>query len=127
MDLLADAQFDPVAEHVPAKDVAFLDAGCVLRINAQCGVRDADHCASPLAGKGDGEAAPFLRGFEGEADIFAVSGSGDSNQDIALLAQRFHLAAKHMFVACLLYTSIQEGHILCGHMLCDWIELSICQ
>jgi D-sedoheptulose 7-phosphate isomerase len=21
---------------------------------------------------------------------------------------------------------IQEGHILCGHMLCDWIELSIC-
>jgi D-sedoheptulose 7-phosphate isomerase len=22
---------------------------------------------------------------------------------------------------------IQEGHILCGHMLCDWIELSICQ
>lgn len=22
---------------------------------------------------------------------------------------------------------IQEGHILCGHMLCDWIELSVCQ
>src|SRR5580704_6460028 len=22
---------------------------------------------------------------------------------------------------------IQEGHILCGHMLCDWVELSICQ
>lgn len=22
---------------------------------------------------------------------------------------------------------IQEGHILCGHMLCDWIELSICE
>jgi D-sedoheptulose 7-phosphate isomerase len=22
---------------------------------------------------------------------------------------------------------IQEGHILCGHMLCDWIELSICR
>ena len=21
---------------------------------------------------------------------------------------------------------IQEGHILCGHMLCDWIELEIC-
>jgi D-sedoheptulose 7-phosphate isomerase len=21
---------------------------------------------------------------------------------------------------------IQEGHILCGHMLCDWVELSIC-
>ncbi len=21
---------------------------------------------------------------------------------------------------------IQEGHILCGHMLCDWIELAIC-
>jgi D-sedoheptulose 7-phosphate isomerase len=21
---------------------------------------------------------------------------------------------------------IQEGHILCGHMLCDWIELGIC-
>lgn len=21
---------------------------------------------------------------------------------------------------------IQEGHILCGHMLCDWIELSVC-
>ncbi len=22
---------------------------------------------------------------------------------------------------------IQEGHILCGHMLCDWVELSICE
>lgn len=21
---------------------------------------------------------------------------------------------------------IQEGHILCGHMLCDWIELTVC-
>jgi D-sedoheptulose 7-phosphate isomerase len=21
---------------------------------------------------------------------------------------------------------IQEGHILCGHMLCDWIEVSVC-
>ena len=22
---------------------------------------------------------------------------------------------------------IQEGHILCGHMLCDWIEQSVCE
>lgn len=22
---------------------------------------------------------------------------------------------------------IQEGHILCGHMLCDWIELGVCE
>jgi len=22
---------------------------------------------------------------------------------------------------------IQEGHILCGHMLCDWVERSICE
>jgi D-sedoheptulose 7-phosphate isomerase len=22
---------------------------------------------------------------------------------------------------------IQEAHILCGHMLCDWIELSVCE
>ena len=22
---------------------------------------------------------------------------------------------------------IQEGHILCGHMLCDWIELHVCE
>ncbi|HKR28398.1 MAG TPA: SIS domain-containing protein [Acidobacteriaceae bacterium] len=21
---------------------------------------------------------------------------------------------------------IQEGHILCGHMLCDWVELAVC-
>jgi len=21
---------------------------------------------------------------------------------------------------------IQEGHVLCGHMLCDWVELSVC-
>jgi D-sedoheptulose 7-phosphate isomerase len=21
---------------------------------------------------------------------------------------------------------IQEAHILCGHMLCDWVELSVC-
>ena len=22
---------------------------------------------------------------------------------------------------------IQEGDILCGHMLCDWVELSVCE
>ncbi|MFY9908393.1 MAG: SIS domain-containing protein [Candidatus Sulfotelmatobacter sp.] len=22
---------------------------------------------------------------------------------------------------------IQEAHILCGHMLCDWVEMSVCQ
>jgi D-sedoheptulose 7-phosphate isomerase len=22
---------------------------------------------------------------------------------------------------------IQEGHILCGHMLCDWVEVSVCE
>jgi D-sedoheptulose 7-phosphate isomerase len=22
---------------------------------------------------------------------------------------------------------IQEGHVLCGHMLCDWVELSVCE
>jgi D-sedoheptulose 7-phosphate isomerase len=22
---------------------------------------------------------------------------------------------------------IQEAHILCGHMLCDWVELSVCE
>jgi D-sedoheptulose 7-phosphate isomerase len=22
---------------------------------------------------------------------------------------------------------IQEGHILCGHMICDWVELSVCE
>ena len=22
---------------------------------------------------------------------------------------------------------MQEAHILCGHMLCDWVELSFCQ
>ena len=22
---------------------------------------------------------------------------------------------------------IQEGHILCGHMLCDWVEVAVCQ
>lgn len=22
---------------------------------------------------------------------------------------------------------IQEGHILCGHLLCDWVELSVCE
>lgn len=22
---------------------------------------------------------------------------------------------------------IQEGHILCGHMLCDWVDISVCE
>lgn len=22
---------------------------------------------------------------------------------------------------------IQEGHVLCGHMLCDWVELAVCE
>jgi len=22
---------------------------------------------------------------------------------------------------------IQEAHVLCGHMLCDWVELAVCE
>jgi D-sedoheptulose 7-phosphate isomerase len=37
------------------------------------------------------------------------------------------IAAVSLRVASTDTARIQEGHILCGHMLCDWVELSVCE
>jgi len=36
------------------------------------------------------------------------------------------IADMTLYIASKDTARIQEGHILCGHMLCDWIELSVC-
>jgi D-sedoheptulose 7-phosphate isomerase len=38
-----------------------------------------------------------------------------------------HLADATVRIASRDTARIQEAHILCGHMLCDWVELSICE
>lgn len=52
---------------------------------------------------------------------FTVAFTGESGGAMAKIADAtLHIASTDT-------ARIQEGHILCGHMLCDWIELSICE
>ncbi len=52
---------------------------------------------------------------------FTVSFTGEGGGLMAGIAEvALRIASKDT-------ARIQEGHILCGHMLCDWIELSICE
>lgn len=56
-----------------------------------------------------------------QAGAFTVAFTGESGGTMAKIADAtLHIASKDT-------ARIQEGHILCGHMLCDWIELSICE
>ncbi len=52
---------------------------------------------------------------------FAIAFTGEGGGLMAKLADAtLRIASKDT-------ARIQEGHILCGHMLCDWIEQSICE
>jgi len=52
---------------------------------------------------------------------FAIAFTGEGGGMMAKLADAtLRVASKDT-------ARIQEGHILCGHMLCDWIEQSICE
>jgi D-sedoheptulose 7-phosphate isomerase len=52
---------------------------------------------------------------------FSVALTGASGGAIASIADiTLRIASKET-------ARIQEGHILCGHMLCDWVELAVCE
>lgn len=52
---------------------------------------------------------------------FTVAFTGQSGGEIAAIADvALRVASKNT-------ARIQEGHILCGHMLCDWVERSVCE
>jgi D-sedoheptulose 7-phosphate isomerase len=52
---------------------------------------------------------------------FTVALTGSSGGEMANIADlTLRMASKDT-------ARIQEGHILCGHMLCDWVELSVCE
>ena len=52
---------------------------------------------------------------------FTVALTGEGGGAMAKIAEvTLRIASKDT-------ARIQEGHILCGHMLCDWVELSICE
>ncbi|KAA6463105.1 D-sedoheptulose 7-phosphate isomerase [Acidobacteria bacterium AB60] len=53
----------------------------------------------------------------GALTVALTGETGGSMADIAELTVR--IASRDT-------ARIQEGHILCGHMLCDWIELAVC-
>lgn len=55
-----------------------------------------------------------------ELGVFTVAFSGQAGGGIARLAD-LALCAPSTDTA-----RVQETHILCGHMLCDWIEVTIC-
>jgi D-sedoheptulose 7-phosphate isomerase len=52
---------------------------------------------------------------------FTVAFTGHSGGEIAAVAD---VALR---IASTDTARIQEGHILCGHMLCDWVERSVCE
>jgi D-sedoheptulose 7-phosphate isomerase len=52
---------------------------------------------------------------------FTVALTGESGGVMA------KIAAATLCIASKDTARIQEGHILCGHMLCDWVELSVCE
>lgn len=52
---------------------------------------------------------------------FTVAFTGQSGGEIAAIADVvLRIPSKDI-------ARIQEGHMLCGHMLCDWVEQCICQ
>jgi D-sedoheptulose 7-phosphate isomerase len=56
-----------------------------------------------------------------QAGAFTVALTGEGGGQMAKIADAtLSIASKDT-------ARIQEGHILCGHMLCDWIELSVCE
>ena len=56
-----------------------------------------------------------------ELGAFTVAFTGEGGGMMAKIADAtLRIASKDT-------ARIQEGHILCGHMLCDWIEQSICE
>ena len=56
-----------------------------------------------------------------KSGAFAVAFTGQGGGAMASVADiTLSIASKDT-------ARIQEGHILCGHMLCDWIELHVCE
>lgn len=55
-----------------------------------------------------------------EAGAFTVAMTGTGGGALASIA---HAA---LCIPAKDTARIQEGHILCGHMLCDWVELAVC-
>jgi len=52
---------------------------------------------------------------------FTVAFTGEGGGEIAAIADvALRVASKDT-------ARIQEGHALCGHMLCDWVERSVCE
>jgi len=51
---------------------------------------------------------------------FTVAMTGQTGGSVAEIAEvTLRIASRET-------ARIQEGHILCGHMLCDWVELAVC-
>jgi len=55
-----------------------------------------------------------------ELDAFTVAFTGEAGGDIS------HIAHTTLCVSSKDTARIQEAHILLGHVLCDWIELNVC-
>src|SRR5271156_6096847 len=56
-----------------------------------------------------------------EGGAFTVAFTGADGGAVASIAEAT------LYVASKDAARIQEAHILCGHILCDWVELSICE
>ena len=106
--VLADALFDPVAQHMPAQNVAFLNACSVIRRNAKCKICDTRCGATACSGEGYRRRAYILRSLQRTANIGTVTRRGDPNNHIARHAECFHLAPEDVFVAIVVADRSQD-------------------
>jgi len=90
--LCQQLQLNPVAEHVPEKDVTFLDSCCFPRRYAQTGICQCGQLSSSFSGHANCEGSERTRALDCVADIRAVSGGRKPDQHVSTVTESLHLA-----------------------------------
>ena len=88
----ACGQLHPVAQHMAAEHVSFLDARGFSRRNAHPDIGAAAQPTPVLSGDRHGEGSHFVRPLQGDLYIAAVPGRRDADEHISRSAERFDLS-----------------------------------
>jgi hypothetical protein len=114
--LLSPALFEVFAFHEHAEDVFEGEVG-FLDVHGDGGgdddvvVAEIAHLAAARAGEADGGDAGFAGLFEGVEDVGGVAGGGDSEKDVAGLAEGFDLAGKDLIETEVVAAGGEDGGV----------------
>lgn len=108
---LANVLLDVIADHVCAEGMAFLDAWGCGGWDSQGFIGDLRHRSTVLSTECDSECTNFLRGIQCIAHVLAVSGGGDSDDDIAGGTECFNLPLEDAIVTIVVPDSRQYGRV----------------